>query len=139
MSKSLTHDTVITCSATVLLLLFGLPETLRSIVGNGAIYTDSPLLTWPIWRQKSVVDPTKYPRPPPPTLLGLLKLMRHPPIMIVYLNNSILFAAYYAINVTYSRLLADSYGFSITEVGVAYLAPGTSLSEASINVSQTSP
>lgn len=129
---------VITCSATVFLLLFGLPETLRSIVGNGAIYADSRLLTWPIWRQKSVVDPTKYPRPPPPTLLGLLRLMRHPPIMIVYLNNSILFAAYYAINVTYSRLLADSYGFSITEVGVAYLAPGTSLSQASINTPQTS-
>lgn len=52
--------------------------------------------------------------------------MRHPPILIVYFNNSILFAAYYAINVTYSRLLADSYGFSITEVGVAYLAPGMS-------------
>lgn len=65
--------------------------------------------------------------------------MRHPPILIVYLNNSILFAAYYAINVTYSRLLADNYDFSITEVGVAYLAPGTSLSQASFNSPQTSP
>lgn len=129
---------MITCSATLIILLFGLPETLRSIVGNGAIYADSRLLTRPVWRQKPVVDPAKFPRPPPPTLLGLLKLMRHPPILIVYLNNSILFAAYYAITVTFSRLLADNYGFSVTEVGVAYLAPGTCLSQASINPSQPS-
>lgn len=44
--------------------------------------------------------------------------------MVVSLNNAILFAAYYAMNVTYATFLEDIYGFSTTEVGVAYLAPG---------------
>jgi predicted MFS family arabinose efflux permease len=71
-----------------------------------------------------VVDPAKFPRPPAPTLLGLLKLLRYPPIVIVSLNGAILFAAYYALNVSYPTFLEETYGFSTTEVGIAYLAPG---------------
>ena len=114
----------ITCSALYVVLLFCLPETLRSIVGNGAIYANSSWITKPKWRQEPVVDPAKFPRPPPPTLLGLIKLLRYPPITIVSINNALLFAAYYGMNVTLPTFLEDNYGFTTTEVGVSYLAPG---------------
>lgn len=122
----------ITCSAVYIVLVFCLPETLRSIVGNGAFYKDSGWIIRPKWRQSPVVDPAKFPRAPPPTLLGLLKLLRYPPVVVVSLNNAILFAAYYAMNVTYATFLEDIYGFSTTEVGVAYLAPGLCLVAGSI-------
>ncbi len=114
----------ITCSAVYVVLVFCLPETLRSIVGNGAIYTSSGWITRPRWRQPCVVDPAKFPKPPPPTLLGLIKLLQYPPIVVVSLNSAILFAAYYAMAVTFPRFLEEIYGFTTTEVGVAYLAPG---------------
>lgn len=107
-------------------LVVCLPETLRSIVGNGSLYKDARWITKPKWRQSPVVDPVKFPRPPPPTLLGLIKILRYPPIALVSLNNALLFAAYYAINVTLPRYLQDEYHFTVTEVGVAYLAPGRS-------------
>ncbi|KAL8918831.1 MAG: hypothetical protein Q9172_005245 [Xanthocarpia lactea] len=84
------------------------------------------------WTFGFLVDPAKFPRPPPPTLLGLIKLVRYPPIVIVSLNNAMLFAAYYAVNVTIPTYLEDDYGFTTTQVGVAYLAPGLSLMVGSL-------
>ena len=71
-----------------------------------------------------MVDPAKFPKPPPPTLLSLVKLLQYPPITIVSLNSAILFAAYYAMAVTFPLFLEGIYGFTTAEVGVAYLAPG---------------
>ena len=114
----------VTCFAVYVFLLFCLPETLRSIVGNGALYANTSWIIKPEWRQVRVVDPASYPKPPPPTLLNLLKLLRYSPILIVSLNNAFLFAAYYAINVTLPTFLENGYGFTTTQVGLAYLAPG---------------
>lgn len=122
----------LSCAALYLLLLFCLPETLRPIVGSGAIYADKGLILTPRWKQPTVVDPAEFPKPPPPTLLSLLKLLRYPPIVVVSLNSALLFAAYYAINVTYSRFLGDVYGFSTTAIGCAFLAPGFCLVAGSL-------
>jgi MFS family permease len=59
--------------------------------------------------------------------MGLIRLLEYPPIVVVSLNSALLFASYYAINVTISRYLENQYGFSTTQVGVAYLAPGLAL------------
>ena len=120
------HFLAITCSVVYVVLVVCLPETLRSIVGNGSLYNDTRWIIKPKWRQAPVVDPMKFPRPPPPTLLGLLKLLRYPPLVIVSGNNALLFAAYYAVNVTLPTYLESDYGFTTTEVGIAYLAPGAS-------------
>lgn len=114
----------ITCFAVYVILLFCLPETLRSIVGNGSCYTNESWIIRLKFRQPRVADPTEFPRPPPPTLLGLIKLLRYAPITIVSVNNALLFAAFYGINVTLPRFLEEYYDFTSTEVGVAYLAPG---------------
>ena len=118
------YSTAITCSALYILVAFCLPETLRSIVGNGELYANQSWVIRPKWRQTSVVDPKKFSRPPPPTLIGLLKLLRYPPIVIVSFNNALLFAAYYSLNVTVPMFLEHNYGFTTAEVGVSYLAPG---------------
>ncbi|KAL8944141.1 MAG: hypothetical protein Q9216_000646 [Gyalolechia sp. 2 TL-2023] len=117
----------IACSAVYVLVVFCLPETLRSIVGNASCYANTSWIIRPRWRQERVVDPAKFPRPPPPTLLGLIKLLRYPPIVIVSINNALLFGAYYGLNVTLPLFLEDRYGFTTAEVGAAYLAPGISL------------
>ncbi|MCJ1257911.1 Dityrosine transporter 1, partial [Lignoscripta atroalba] len=117
----------IACFGVYVVLVFCLPETLRSIVGNGATIESSRWITRPRWRQPCVVDPAKFPKPPPPTLLSLVKLLQYPPITIVSLNSAILFAAYYAMAVTFPLFLEGIYGFTTAEVGVAYLAPGLSL------------
>ncbi|KAF2201236.1 MFS general substrate transporter [Delitschia confertaspora ATCC 74209] len=122
----------LTCATLYLVLLFCLPETLRSIVGKGHVYKDKPLILVPLFKQPTVVNGDVFPRAPPPTLLGLIKLVRYPPIVVVSINGALLFASYYAINVTISRYLKDQYGFSTTEVGVAYLAPGLSLISGSL-------
>ncbi|KAI4123481.1 MAG: hypothetical protein LQ338_004257 [Usnochroma carphineum] len=84
------------------------------------------------WTFGFLVDPAKFPRPPPPTLVSLIKLLRYPPITIVSLNNALLFAAYYGMNVTLPSFLENRYGFTSTQVGVAYLAPGLSLMAGSL-------
>ncbi|KAI9676078.1 MAG: Dityrosine transporter 1 [Caeruleum heppii] len=109
-----------------LLLVFCLPETLRSLVGNGSVYAESSWVTRPQFRQPCVVDSSKFPKPPRPTLIGLFKLLREPPLLFLSLNSALLFAAYYAMNVTLSPFLQTEYGFSAAEAGVAYLAPGES-------------
>ena len=116
----------IACSVVYLVLVFCLPETLRSIVGNGAFYANSRWIIVPKWRQSPVVDSKRFPQARRPTLIGLLKLLQYPPIVIVSLNNALLFAAYYAVNVTLPTYLESFYGFTTTEVGLAYLAPGKS-------------
>ena len=118
------YSAAITCSVLYIFVAFCLPETLRSIVGNGELYANQSWVIRPKWRQTPVVDPKKFPKPPPPTIIGLLKLLRYPPIVIVSFNNALLFAAYYSINVTVPMFLEHNYGFTTTEVGVSYLAPG---------------
>jgi len=64
--------------------------------------------------------------------MGLLKLLSYPPIIVVSVNGSILFSAYYSVNVTLPSLLIQNYGFSTAEVGLAYLAPGLCLVAGSL-------
>ena len=71
------------------------------------------------------MDPSKFPKPPAPTLIGLLKMLHHAPVLVVSFNNALLFAVYYAMNVAFTHILQDEYGFSATETGLAYLAPGS--------------
>ncbi|MCJ1389437.1 Dityrosine transporter 1 [Xylographa bjoerkii] len=102
------------------------------MVGTGEVYANKNWVARPVWRQKPVVDPKKFPKPPRPTLLALFKLLYYPPIVIVSMNSAILFSAYYAIAATFPRFLEDIYGFTSAEVGVAYMAPGLGLVAGSL-------
>lgn len=77
--------------------------------------------------QRPVVDPLKYPSSPRPTAKTFLRLLRYPPTFIICFTSGIIFAAYYAIAVTFPSTLKEIYGFNSTEVGLSYLAPGFAL------------
>ncbi len=109
-------------------MAFGLPETLRSLVGNGAVYADAGWFVKPKLRQEKVVKTpagANMPRPPRPTLKNLAKLLHYIPVPMVAFNGALLFAGYYAVAVTLPRVLELTYGFTTVQVGVAYLCPGT--------------
>jgi MFS family permease len=108
-----------------LLVLFGLPETLRCLVGNGELYVNAK--SWfvmPKLRQKAVVDQTAFPKPPRPTPKKFVELLRYPPHFIVSVNGALLFAGLYAIYITFPHVWEEEFGWSSAEVGYAYLSPG---------------
>ncbi|KAF4306614.1 hypothetical protein GTA08_BOTSDO04859 [Botryosphaeria dothidea] len=128
----------IAASVLLLAVIIFLPETLRSIVGTGANYANSPLLIRPKWRQPNVVDHAKFPKPPAPTMLTLLKLLKSLPTVVMSLNGAILFSAYYAMTVTLPYYLENEYHFSPTEVGLACLASGAALVAGSMTSGRVS-
>lgn len=116
----------------LLMFIFMLPETLRYLVGNGAIY-ENKLFVHPHLRQKKIVfDDKRFPKPPKPSLIGYLRIMRYIPVTLVSINAGLLFATYYGIAVTYSKYLSSQYHFSTTEVGLGYIVPGVSLASGSL-------
>ncbi|EEP75702.1 conserved hypothetical protein [Uncinocarpus reesii 1704] len=122
----------LTCAPLYVLVLFFLPETLRCLVGNGEIYASSSWFAMPRLRQKPLVDQGRFPKPPKPTVMGFIRLLRYPPHLIVSVNGALSFAGLYAIYVTFPSVWEERYGFSSAEVGYLYLAPGISLLIASV-------
>jgi hypothetical protein len=119
--------TGVACAPVYLLVLFFLPETLRCLVGNGAIYAKKSWLVRPSLYQKAVVEDGKFPRPPKPTVLGLLKTMTFIPNAIVSLGSAFNFCGLYCTYVQFPNIWQTQYGWSGAETGYAYLAPGMSM------------
>lgn len=117
--------TAITSVPVYCLILFCLPETLRSLVGDGAVHAERSWILVPQLRQARVVDSNKYPRMPRPTPKAFYRLLKYPPNLIVTVSGALLFAVFYAILISFPRVLEGIYGFSEAEVGYAYLCPGT--------------
>lgn len=97
------------------------------MVGNGEIYASGSWIVKPHLLQRPTVDQKVYPRPPKLQLKVLMKLLVHPPILIVSVNGMNLFTAYYAMVVTFPYVFPDKYGYSKPEVGYAFLVPGKKL------------
>lgn len=116
-------------AVTYLIILFGLPETLRCLVGNGEYIKQGNWFVPPHIRQKRLIDEndTKFPRPPKPSLRAYLRLMAYAPVTLVSVNAGLLFATYYGLAVTLSQRLHEDYHFTTAQTGAAYLVPGCSL------------
>ncbi|KAF2648818.1 MFS general substrate transporter [Lophiostoma macrostomum CBS 122681] len=126
------------CFPVYLLILFLLPETLRCLVGDGSIYANSSWLVKPHFRQKKVVEEGKYPHPPKPTVKGLFKLLTFVPNFIVSVASGLNFGGLYSIYIVFPRVWQKQYGFSGSETGYAYLAPGIFLLLASLAIGRLS-
>ncbi|KAL4886020.1 major facilitator superfamily domain-containing protein [Aspergillus karnatakaensis] len=122
----------LTCTPVYLAILFLLPETLRCLVGDGSIYASKGWLVRPKFRQEALVDPSKYPKPPKPSLRNWFNLLSQPTQFIVFMNGALSFAGLYLMYVSFPDIWGERYGFSNGEVGVAYLAPGIALFIASL-------
>ncbi|KAF2008481.1 MFS general substrate transporter [Aaosphaeria arxii CBS 175.79] len=128
------------CFPLYLLILFCLPETLRSLVGNGEALTKKPWFFLPKFRQMPIedIDGKKFPKPPRPTLKKFLHLLAYPPHLIVSINGALQFAGLYAIYITFPKVWQKEFGFSTQEVGYAFLVPGFALFVTSIAVGRIS-
>ncbi|KAL4902282.1 hypothetical protein BDW74DRAFT_186862 [Aspergillus multicolor] len=120
------------CFPVYLAILFCLPETLRCLVGNGEVFANRPLFTLPKLRQNGLVDQSKFPKPPKPSLRNWMKLLIQPTQGIVFVNGALSFAGLYLMYVSFPDVWGERYGFSTAEVGYAYLSPGIALFIASL-------
>ncbi|MCJ1466650.1 Dityrosine transporter 1 [Pseudocyphellaria aurata] len=114
------------------LIIFCHPETLRSRVGNGAIYTGKSWISWPPRFQSEIAE-KRGPKAKVPTPKVYYHLFCYPPIGIVSGNTAILFASYYCIAITQPRILADRYHWSTANVGFSYLASGIAMIVGSLS------
>ncbi|WVQ94439.1 hypothetical protein IAU59_001518 [Kwoniella sp. CBS 9459] len=116
------------------LILF-LPETLRSIVGDGSIAPPA-LNTSPIvlmQRRKmakklreSGEEGAEVHRPPPKPYqpFSAFMILFTPEILLVFLFVSLLYLEFYSILTVYSTALKESYGLSELKIGLCYLPSG---------------
>ncbi|KAI0411736.1 major facilitator superfamily domain-containing protein [Xylaria grammica] len=122
-----------------LLVVFFLPETLRSIVGNGSYFASS--FTWlvkPRLRQKRIVPDGAYPKPPRLTPRRLITLLTFVPNLIVTVGSGLQFSGLYCIYITFPRVWQQRYGWSGSETGYAFLVPAVFLLVSSLLVGRLS-
>ncbi|KAF2269135.1 MFS general substrate transporter [Lojkania enalia] len=122
------------CAPVYFMIVFMLPETLRSLVGNGQALANQPWFSIPKLPIKPVegLDGSKFSKPPRPTFKKFYQLLQYPPYLIVSVNGALQFAGLYVIYITFPKVWQVKFGFSTAEVGYAFLVPGFGLFIASI-------
>ncbi|KAK7001453.1 MFS domain-containing protein [Favolaschia claudopus] len=116
---------IVSAACAIVLILF-LPETLRSIVGNGSIPPPSPLsrpLIPLLGRQLNLnASPLKRKRKP---FQNPLRLLFNLDILIALFYNGLVCSVFYAVNTSISTIFSETYPeLSQTEVGLCFLAIG---------------
>ncbi|KAI9677066.1 MAG: Dityrosine transporter 1 [Caeruleum heppii] len=121
--SGLTFDSAISSVVVWTLILFCLPETLRSRVGNGSMFSGKPWYEYPTFRSEFAKE-GRGPKTPKPSPRNFYRLFRYPPIGITSVNTSLLFGSYYCVAISQPKVFTERYNFSTTEVGLTYLAAG---------------
>ncbi|KAL6707579.1 Dityrosine transporter 1 [Coniothyrium glycines] len=127
----------ITSLPVYLAIVFCMPETLRSLVGNGASLAHQPWFSIPKLRTKPCTD-TKVPKIPRPSFRKFMRLLRYPPHLIVCFNGAFQFAGLYAMYVSFATIWQEGYGWTTAQVGYGFLVPGIAMFIASIVVGRLS-
>ncbi|KAG6832560.1 hypothetical protein H0H92_000189 [Tricholoma furcatifolium] len=114
----------IASSACLVVLVLFLPETLRSLVGDGSV--PPPAINRPIIPIiKTRGEPHFESRPQRKTLQNPLRLMIHLDIIVLLVLTAVACAVYYGFTATVSTLFATTYPYlSETEIGLCFLAIG---------------
>jgi MFS family permease len=120
-----------------LAIVFCTPETLRSLVGNGAAVANQPWFSLPKFRTKPGTD-TKAPKTPRPSFRKFMRLLKYPPHLIVSFNGAFQFAGLYAIFISFPTIWQEGYNWTTAETGYAYICPGIAMFLASIVVGRLS-
>ncbi|KAK0439767.1 major facilitator superfamily domain-containing protein [Armillaria borealis] len=107
----------------VFIVLF-LPETLRSLVGDGSVVPSKlyrPLI--PVVG-KTTSDPS-FARPPPKPFRNPLRILNNLDIVLVLSVNAVMNSLYYGITASMSTLFSEAYpSLNQTQIGLCYLAMG---------------
>ncbi|WVQ62951.1 uncharacterized protein L199_001100 [Kwoniella botswanensis] len=122
---------IATAVVLVPLILF-LPETLRSLVGDGSIpppaLNTSPIILLQQRRMKKELmeDEEKVERPPRKKYqpLSAFMILLTPEIILIFLFVSLLYLEFYSILTVYSTALKDTYKLTELQIGLCYLPSG---------------
>ncbi|KAJ6594680.1 MFS general substrate transporter [Mycena capillaripes] len=114
----------ISSAACAVFLILILPETLRSMVGNGSI--NPPTVSRPvlpvIGRNKPKTPTVPLPRKP---FQNPLRLLLNPDIVILLFFNGLICAVFYGVNASISTIFHQTYpSLSQTQIGLCFLAIG---------------
>lgn len=101
-----------------------LPETLRSLVGNGLVYLQNPK-----WLHLTVIQPkvVEANMPPRLTWAAFWRILRFPPVLLSSVISGLMFSTFYGVMVSFAQVLKEHYKFSRVGVSLSYLCPGASL------------
>lgn len=106
-----------------LVILWVLPETSRTMVGNGEGILITPLMVPKVWYDKRLA-----PRMPPPVTIRLIfQILSFPPVVICAVTSGLLFSTFYGVVVMFGQVLADVYHINRVGVSLLYLVPGACL------------
>lgn len=118
----------ILASTLYLCLFFFLPETLRTLVGNGSGYANPT--PWQ-YVQRQIAKRRGEPLPPAadpgrfkrmPNLLASFIYLTHPDIFFLLMFNAFQYAMFYCVLTSTPDLFTSMYGLSEMQIGVCYLA-----------------
>ncbi|KAG2188145.1 hypothetical protein INT44_000896 [Umbelopsis vinacea] len=120
----------IIAGALFFLVLFLLPETLRSLVGDGSGYANPTPTQWFHAKalRKDTPAPTKSGQKSrflqPPQILQPLRYIFYPDVALCLFCNGIPYAVFYCILSSTSNLFAIIYGLDEQQIGFTYIANG---------------
>lgn len=120
-----------------LAIVFCMPETLRSLVGNGTALAHQPWFSIPKFRTKPCTD-MKVPKAPRPSFRKFMHLLKYPPHLIVSFNGAFQFAGLYGMYISFPTIWQEGYNWTTAEVGYGFLCPGIAMFIASILVGRLS-
>lgn len=109
-----------------LAIIFCIPETLRSLVGDGTALANQPWFSVPSFRTKPCTG-SKSPKAPRPSFQEFVRLLKYPPHLIVSFNGAIQFAGVYGMYISFPTIWQEGYHWSSAEVGYGYLCPGIAM------------
>jgi multidrug resistance protein len=130
----------ITSLPVYLAIVFGMPETLRSLVGNGSALANQPWFQIPRSLRTKPCTDSKVPKAPRPSFRKFMHLLKYPPHLIVSVNGALQFAGLYAMYIAFPTVFntEQGYNWSTAKTGFAYLAPGVAMFITSIGVGRFS-
>ncbi|KAH8727894.1 major facilitator superfamily domain-containing protein [Phaeosphaeriaceae sp. PMI808] len=128
----------VACLPVFLAILFCMPETLRSLVGNGTILKDQPWFQVPKSLRTKPCTDSKVPKAPRPSFRKFMRLLKYPPHLIVSFNGAFQFTGLYGMYIAFPSVWKKSYNFSPAMTGYTYLCPGIAMFVASIIVGRLS-
>ncbi|KAL9003298.1 MAG: hypothetical protein Q9188_003817 [Gyalolechia gomerana] len=122
----------------LILILVGLPETARKLVGNGGIQPTGVNRSLLDCMQKPKANHTTSrairPRFQAPNPIACLRIVFHRDTALVLLTNAIFYVNYSCVQASLSTLLMDIYGLDALQVGLTYLPYGIACGIASFLV-----
>lgn len=118
--------------ACLVLSIFLLPETKRSIVGNGSVtptsfLNHSPILMLPAARRKLHLDDPDFQTLEPTNklnMLALFSILAIPEVSLLLLVAGIQFATWTTHQTALTTALSKSYHLSVAEIGLCFLPAG---------------